>query len=168
MPIVINVTDETISGRIAGNWFTWAPRQQKTIRDERIAKKIAGHHELSEFAGLAVMPDIMTEEERDGNAPITDEEMTRRKKEFEESKKVACEAAMERYIRKLRFLVKNNQVSQQKDIDQSGAKYNASADITKGEMEAMRLLAKYQRKSADEADERAKEVEKLKEVIGMK
>lgn len=168
MPIVINVTEETISGQIGGNWFTWKPKQEKTIRDERIARKIAGHHELSEFAGLAVLPDIMTEEERDGNLEVTPEDLERRKQEYETAKKAACEAAMDRYIRKLRWLVRNNQVSHQKDIDRSGAKYNASADITDGEMTAMELLAKYQRKDQDEKDKRAERVEKLKGVIGLK
>lgn len=163
MPIVMNVTEEEIKTQIAGNWFAWKPGQRKEIRDERITKFI----EIERRGyGLAVLPSILTQAELDGDADVTPEQLKERKALRESEERPIIENALKQYTDRLRSIVKNNQISHQRDIDRSGEKYSAASDITTGELEAMRLLAKYQRKGEDETKKRMDEVEKLTKVIG--
>ena len=81
--------------------------------------------------------------------------------------KTILAAALQAYVQKKRDIVMNNQVSLQRDLDQKGFKYSAAVDVSEGELEAMRLVAKYDKKGKDDAQARADEVNRLiKEIKG--
>lgn len=163
MPIVINVTDEEISIQARGHWFNWKPGQRKTIRDEKLAKFI----ELDRRGyGLAVLPDLTSQEEDDGDVAVTEAQIAERKKEREAAEKIAVSAALDAYVARHREIIKNAQVSLARDLAHKDYKYDAAKDYSDGELAAMRLVAKYDKKGKDAAQERFEEIKRLEKQIG--
>lgn len=165
MPLVINATEETITVQIAGNYFTWKPGQKKTIRNENVARFISTE---KRGCGLAVVPDLTSQAEDDGDIEVSAEQMAERKSAQSEVEKQAIQEARNAYVQRLREVVKNNQVSLARDLARADYKYGPEHEITDGELGAMRLVAKYERKGQDASEERLKEVEKLKKQIAGK
>jgi hypothetical protein len=153
MPIVINATQEPISIKIAGNYFTWKPGQERVIREASIAKNIEVDKKES---GLAVLPDLMTDDEE-----VSPEEFEARKVAQIELKQQLCEAALDRYVTHLRSIIANNQVSLRRDLEQKNIKADPAAFASKGEIDAMRLVAKYQKRSEDAEQAKIDEVKKI-------
>jgi hypothetical protein len=164
MPIVINATEENVTVQVAGNYFNFKPGQRKTIRSPEIANFIASERRES---GLAVLPDLMTiEEENEGE--ITPEQLAERKAAQAEAEKSALQHALNAYIEHKRYLIKNNQISLAKDLARADYKYKPEVDMSEGEFQAMKLVAKYDSKGKDAAQERLNEIEKLKKKIESK
>jgi hypothetical protein len=165
MPTVINVTDETISIQARGHWFNWKPGQEKVIRDEKLASFI----EIDRRGyGLAVLPDLTTQAEDDGDIEVTEEQMAERKAAREAQKKEACRIALDAYVARLRETIKNAQVSLARDLAHKDYKYDPANDYSDGELQAMRLVAKYDKKGKDAAQERIEEIKKLEKQIAGK
>lgn len=160
MPIVVNATNEKITLQLQGNWFTWEPNKEKVIRNETLARFIQTERSDS---GLAVVSEIVAD-----NEDVSPEEYETRKQRYEEEKKVACEAALGRYIEKLRRIIYNNQVSLRRDLEQANIKASPEAYASSGEMEAMRLVAKYKKAEDDKEAMKADEAKKLMEQINGK
>lgn len=162
MPKVINVTDEEISIQARGHWFNWKPGQEKTIRDEQLARFI----EIERRGyGLAVLPDLTTQEEDDGDIIVPPEEMIARKTRQEVKKQEACRLALDAYVARHRDIIKNAQISLARDLAHKDYKYDAANDYSDGELNAMRLVAKYDRKGKDAAQERIDEIKRLEKQI---
>lgn len=165
MPKVINVTDEEISIQARGHWFNWKPGQEKTIRDENLARFI----EIERRGyGLAVIPDLTTQEEDDGDIVVTPVEMAARKEKGEAKKREACRIALDAYVTRHREIIKNAQISLARDLAHKDYKYDPANDYSEGEVNSMRLVAKYERKGKDVAQERIDEIKTLEKQIAGK
>lgn len=147
MALVINATEEDITLQIAGNYFNWKPGQRKTIRNPSIAKFI--EHDRRGY-GLAVLPDLTSQEEDDGDVEVSDEQMVERKRSRLESEKAACKIALDAFIARKRDQIKNAQISLARDLQRADFKYGAEHEYTDADIEAMRLVAKYEKKGKDE------------------
>lgn len=163
MPIVVNATQEEITIKIVGNYFKFGPGKSKTM-----GKDLATWIQTSEGAkgcGLAVCPDIYQENEELDD--VTEADLKKRQAAHEELKKEACENALLDYIDRYRRVIYNNQVSLKQDLAKSNNPADPAAFISKGELEAMRLVAKYQKRAEDKTQENIDEVKKLmKNVTG--
>lgn len=165
MPTVVNVTEEEITIQARGNWFKWKPGQRKVIRDKALAHFI----ELDRRGyGLAVLPDLITQEEADGDVEVTDEELAERKKAAKAAEDEILRNALDAYIARHRDIIKNAQVSLARDLAHMDYKYDPANDYSDGEVNAMRLVAKYERKGKDAAAERTAEIKKLEREIAKK
>lgn len=158
MPIVINATEETIQIRLCGNYFTFKPGSQKTMNED-LAKFIANERKDS---GLAVLPDRPENVDSDDGSEQT---LAARTAEWEASKKAIIESALNSYISRLRRVIYNNQVSLRQDLEKGNIKADPAAFASEGELEAMRTVAKYQKKDADQDKARIDEVKKLMEQV---
>lgn len=157
MSIVINATQETITLRLRGNFFTWKPGQKKVIRDEDLA-----HFILTERtdSGLAVIPELVKDDEE-----VSPEELEERRAGAGEREEAECAAALERYVQKHRRVIENNQISLRRDLEMAGIKADPAAWASTGELESMRLVAKYQKRSEDAEASKIAEVKKLMEQV---
>ena len=165
MPIVINATEENVTVQVAGNYFSFKPGQRRIIRSNEIALFIQTERRGS---GLAVLPDLTTLDEDNGDVEVTPEQLEGRKAELASAEKIALQHALDGYIAHKRELIRNNQVSLAKDLARADYKYSPDVDISDGELDAMRLVAKYGKKDKDTAQDRLNEVEKLKKQIAIK
>jgi hypothetical protein len=153
MPIVANATQENITVKIAGNYFTFKPGQERVIHNASIARFI--EMDLKD-SGLVVLPELMTEDEE-----VTPEELEQRKIDGAERKKQILEEGLDRYVAKHREIIYNNQVSLRRDLEMANIKADPAAFASKGELDAMRLVAKYQKRSEDAEQAKIDEVKKL-------
>jgi hypothetical protein len=157
MPIVVNATQEEITIKIVGNYFKFGPGKSKTMN-----KDLAMWIQTSEGAkgcGLAVLPDLYQEGEEIDD--VTDGDMKKRRQEHDVLKEEACSNALQDYLARYRQVIYNNQISLKQDLEQSNNKADPAAFASKGEVEAMRLVAKYQKRAEDKQQDQIDEVNKL-------
>lgn len=157
MPIVVNATQEEIQIKIVGNYFKFGPGKAKTMN-----KDLAMWIQTSEGAkgcGLAVLPDIY--EEGEEVYDVSSEELKTRQAAHDALRKEACENALHDYIEKYRRVIYNNQISLKQDLAKSNNPADPAAFASKGELEAMRLVAKYQKTAEDAEQNKINEVNKL-------
>lgn len=145
MAIVLNATDEKQSTKALGNWFTFQPKQYKTM-DEKIAHFLISDRSELGFVGLP-------EEFEDPAYKATPE--------GQQVYAAAVQQGIDAYIRGLRALIHNNQVSLRRDLERSNFKYGPELEASPGEVEAMRLVAKYQKNQDDSEQKKADEVKEL-------
>ena len=157
MAVVINATQETITLRLRGNYFTWNPSQKKVIRDEELAHFIMTERSDS---GLAVISELVKDDE-----DVTPEELEQRKLDGVGLEEAACHQALERYVSKHRDVVANNQISLRRDLEQKNIKADPAAFASTGELESMKLVAKYQKRAEDAEATKIAEVKKLMEQV---
>lgn len=165
MPIVINATQENITVQAGGSYFTFKPGQEKTIRNPDIANFIQTERR---GCGLAVLPDVLTAEEDAGDVEVTAEELAERRSSRDSLKKEACALALRDYVSHKRQIIKNNQVSLARDLARADYKYGPEHEMSDGEFEAMKLVAKYEKMGKDSDQVRLDEIEKLKKQISTK
>lgn len=165
MALIINATEENVTVQVAGNYFNWKPGQEKTIRNNEIAQFIQTERRGS---GLAVLPDVLTAAEDAGDVEVTAEELAARRLDRDASKKEACALALRDYINHKREIIKNNQVSLARDLARADYKYGPEHEMSDGEFLAMELVAKYDKKGKDAAQDRLEAIEKMKKQISTK
>lgn len=158
---VYNPTEEEVTTTINGSFFTWKPGQIKQMRAPQAEFVDTNRKEL----GLVVIKDprfIPAEESYIMNFDKT-----------EEGKKVLeplREMGINNLIDHLTAVVRNNQVSLRQDLANKyptgdSAKL-AAAYASPGELEAMRKIVKYKKKTKDNSARQVEEVSKLMEEIG--
>ena len=158
---VYNPTEEEVTTQINGSYFSWKPGQVKQMRKAQAEFVDTNRQDL----GLVVVSDprfIPSEE-----AYILGFDKT------EEGKKVLeplRQRGLNNLIQHLSLIIRNNQVSLRQDLANKyptgdSAKM-AAAMASKGELEAMRLVAKYKQKTHDNAAKQVEEVEKLMKQVG--
>lgn len=157
MPTVINATQEDIQLKLRGNYFSWKPGQRKVIRDETLAQFI--QTDRGDY-GLAVIPDLMQDDEE-----VTPEQLEERRAAMKEVEEKACSEALDRYLKRLRSIVANNQISLRRDLEQSNIKADPGAFASDGELKAMELVLKYQKRAEDAEGEKIKRVKELTNAI---
>jgi len=157
---VWNPTEEKVNTQIQGSWFSFQPGQFKNM-DESKADFIRMNRKGT---GLVVLPPQFD--------PFSDQFIENYEK-TEEGKQVLLDKKEEGIRGLIEFhmeIVKNNQVSLRNDLAIKSpaadhvklAALNASA----GEIESMRLVAKYKGKASDSAAKKVDAIESLMDQIG--
>ena len=147
---IMNVTNESQRTKALGNFFEFKPGQVKQMSDDLgmfISLKRAEQ-------GLVALPQEYEDMEW-RESDIGKEAIARAK-----------QAGLDAYLGALRKLIYNNQVSLRQDLEKSNIKADPAVFASEGELNAMRLVAKYQKGKDDEAQKRADEVRKLVGDIG--
>lgn len=157
MPTIVNVTQEEIQTKIMGNWFTFKPGQKRVIHNKEIAEFIQKDRRDS---GLAVLPELIGE-----NEEVSPEEFEQRKLNAVKEEEAICEEALNRYVQKYRDVVANNQIHLRRDLEMKNIKADPAVFASSGELAAMRLVAKYQKRAEDHEQQKIDEVKKLMENV---
>lgn len=159
---VYNPTEEEITTTLNGSFFTWRPGQIKQMRKEQADFVDTNRQDT----GLVRLDDPrFIPAEQDRYIPG-----------FEKTPEGAAvlaplrEKGINNLIRHLMWIVQNNQVSLRQDL---AGKYPtgdsskmASAAASPAELEAMRKVLKYKKKTTTNAARQIEEVEKLMQEIG--
>lgn len=147
---LLNATKEVQTVRVHGNYITFPPEKVKLV-DEDKGRFICMKRQEQ---GIVDLPqeyeDPEWRETPEGKAAIE------AKKQF----------GLDNYINGLRKLIYNNQVSLRMDLEKANIKADPAAFASEGELNAMRLVAKYQKSKEDDAQKRVEEVRKLVETTG--
>lgn len=157
---VWNPTEETVSTKIHGAWFSFAPGSFKTM-DENKCNFIENNRKET---GLVLLPDEFNPSSESYQDGI----------EKTEAGKKILTAARERGINNLiEFhleIVKNNQVSLRNDLAPRSPGVDparlASLQASAGELKSMQLVAKYKGRSSTSPAQKIGEIEKLMDLIG--
>lgn len=151
MPFVFNATNETQTIKAAGNWISFKPKQVKSIYSEHVA-----HFICTERAdkGLISVSDAFEDPQyalsAEGKAELAEKET----------------AGINNFIRSLEGRIYNNQVSLRQDLERANFKIDPAVLASEGELEAMRLLAKYRKVADESAQKRMDEVADLMKQVG--
>ena len=153
MAIVWNPTQDHVEVKIVGKYFTFGPGKKKVMQDN-IAHFISTDRKES---GLTVLPPEF-EEDADYEKTTAGQEIMERLKED----------SITHLVNHHRRIIANNQVSLKQDLDKANLKIDPSALVSKGEIESMRIVAKYQRAKQDTEQVKMDEVKKLMQEINKK
>lgn len=161
MSRIWNPTEERVETKIFGSFFTFAPGQFKNM-SEHHANFIKSNRKETGLVVLTEQFDPMNEEKYVEGYDKTPEG----KAILLEKKKEGIQNLLEFYEQ----IVYNNQVSLRNDLAHSDPHTDpvrlSAIHASKGELEAMRLVAKYQKMKLDDQGAKVKEVEKLMTEIG--
>lgn len=145
MGLILNATKEEQKVKVFGNWFTLKPGQIKQFQDN-IAAFMDKERGIN---GLIQLPDTFEEMEYrasdEGKALLA---------EFEQK-------GVDRYLKNLRQVIYNNQVSLRSDLEKANQKVDPASLATDGEIAAMRIVAKYDNAERDREQAKIEEVKKL-------
>lgn len=161
MPTVVNATKEEITIKVVGNYFKFGPEKSKVMNAD-IASWIQTNPG-AKGCGLAVIPDLYQEGEE--VEEVSSAELKARKDAQAELRAQACENALTEYLDKYRRVIYNNQVSLKQDLGKANIQADPSVFASKGELEAMRLVAKYQKTAEDTEQLKIDEVKKLMKAV---
>lgn len=159
---VYNTTEEEITTTMHGSFFTWKPGQVKQVRTALAEFVDTNRKEL----GLMVVRDPrFIPAEQDHYIPGFEK--------TDEGKKVLeplREKGVNNLVESLMSVIRNNQISLKQDLSNkypTGKSENlAAAYASPGEIHAMKMVAKYKKKSKDNAARQVEEVGKLMSEIG--
>lgn len=159
---VYNPTEEEITTTINGSFFTWKPGQIKQLRALQAEFVDTNRKEL----GLVKLDDKrFIPAEQDHYIPNFD-----KTPEGQAYLAPFRERGINNLIEHLMDIIRNNQVSLRQDLANKyptadSAKL-AAAHASPAEVEAMRKVAKYKKKTSDNAAKKIDEVEKLMAQVG--
>lgn len=143
--LLYNATNEEQSVKAFGNWFNFKPKQIKEISDD-----------IGRF--------IMIEKKHYGIVGLPDEMADLDYRQSEEGKAVLADRTREgvnNFVSELRKIVHNAEVGLRQDLEKSGLKSDYRAHMSKGEIDALRKLAAYQK---DEEDVTKLQIDEIKEL----
>ena len=143
--LILNPTAEKQLVQVLGNWFAFAPGQVKNLRDE-FGEFIRGQ---KQYTGLVEIPESLEDPE------------FKTSPEGKELLSEHAERGIKAYVDYHRKIIANNQVSMRQDLEKSNIKADPSVYASAGELESMRIVAKYQRSKNDDAQAKVDEVKKL-------
>lgn len=159
---VYNATEEEVTTTMGGNYFTWKPGQVKQVRKEFADFVDTNRKEL----GLVKLEDRRF-------IPAEQEHYIPGFEKTAEGLAVLAplkEKGINSLIEHLLYIIRNNQVSLRQDL---AGKYPtgdsakmAAAAASPAEVEAMRKVAKYKKKTSTNAARQVDEIEKLMQEIG--
>lgn len=162
MAKVWNPTEELVKTKVFGNWFEFKPGQMKSM-NRHVSDFI---NEMRRETGLVVLPvEFGPEEDNDAFIPgYADTEEG--KAALAEKKKEGISALVRHHL----GVIHNNQVSLKRDLahfdPSNDPKRLAAIEASGGEMESMRVVAKYRNMKLDDSENRANEIEKLLQKVG--
>jgi hypothetical protein len=157
MPIVVNATQEEITIKVVGNYFKFGPGKSKTMGPD-IASWIQTNPG-AKGCGLAVIPDLYQDGEEVDD--VSSAEMKARKDAQSEVKEQALANALHEYLEKYRRVIYNNQVSMRQDLGKANIQADPAVFASKGELDAMQIVAKYQKRAEDTEQLKIDEVKRL-------
>lgn len=157
---VWNPTEEEVSTRIQGSWFSFKPNQMKTMDVEKGA--FIQTHRME--TGLVVLPPEFCEVREEYKPGY--EQTPEGKAILEQRRGEGVQHLIDFHM----SIVKNNQVSLRQDLAHKypSADFDklAKLEASKGELESMRLVAKYSGKAPDSGKKKVDEIDKLMKQIG--
>lgn len=159
-PKVWNPTEETVSTCMQGAWFTFKPNTMKTMDDTK-ALFVTGNRKET---GLVVLPDEFD--------PLSDKfiEGYEKTEEGIQLLKNKREEGITNLINHHMQIVRNNQVSLRNDLAHKNPAADpiklAALEASQGELNSMRLVAKYKGKNSQSEAKKVEEIEKLIKEIG--
>lgn len=145
MGVIYNATRDEQTIRALGNWFTFKPGQIKVVNDN-LATWISEHKKEH---GLVALPQSFEEPEF---------------KLSEEGKsllELAQKEGLANYLAFHRSVIANNQISLRRDLEQANIKADPAIYASDGEMDSMRIVARYAASEDDAAQKKAEEVKEL-------
>jgi tRNA U34 5-carboxymethylaminomethyl modifying GTPase MnmE/TrmE len=161
MARIWNPTEEKVETKIFGSFFTFAPGAFKNMSSHH-ADFIKMNRKETGLVVLSSKFDPMDEE----NYVEGYDKSPEGKAELIEKKKEGIQNLLEHY----EWIIYNNQVSLRNDLVKKDPHTDpiklAAIHASKGELEAMRLVSKYQKLKLDDQGAKVKEVEKLMSEIG--
>lgn len=161
MARVWNPTEESITTKIFGSHFEFKPGAFKNMQ-EQFAKFIEMNRKDTGLVTLPAQFDPMDEEQYVEGFDKTPEG----KEILSEKRKEGVQNLVNHYSQ----IVYNNQVALRNDLvrkdPHTDAIKLAAINASPGEVEAMRLVAKYQKMNLDDGGAKVKEVQKLMNEIG--
>jgi hypothetical protein len=158
---VYNPTEEEITTTINGSFFTWKPGQIKQMRAGQADFVDTNRKEL----GLVKLEDPRF-------IPSEDSYILNFDKTAEGQAILAPlkEQGINNLIDHLMWIIRNNQVSLRQDLANKyptgDSSKMAAAAASSAELNAMRLVAKYKKKTSSNAAKQVEEVDKLMKEIG--
>lgn len=159
MPTVLNCLDEEKVIKVGGIFYTFKPGQMKFFHNNNIARALTRIYGEQGFVGVPEHLDHLSHlNEANFDKIVTAEE----KEEIAKLK----EQGIEQYCKNLRRLIFNATVSVQKDIDISGAKYDARIEATDADIKRLEDLAKYQKSKSDSDQRRIDRMKELEKTVG--
>lgn len=161
MARIWNPTEEVVSTCMQGAWFTFKPGSFKTMDENKALFVMSNRKET----GLVVL---------DGKFdPSQEDKYVEGYEKTEDGKKHLVEKREEgitNLINHHMSIVRNNQVSLRNDLAVKNPAADpirlAALEASKGELESMRLVAKYKGKNSQSDAKKVEEVEKLIKEIG--
>lgn len=160
MPAILNCLDEEQTLKVAGMYYTFKPNQLKYFHDKGIAGLMARNH----AEDGVVLVDESLEHLSHLKADMLEKVISAEEKAKLEAHK---EAGIANYVKRLRELIFNATVSLQKDIDISGAKYDARVLATDADLERFEKLAKYQKTKSDNDQAKVDRIKELEKQLGV-
>ena len=148
--IVYNATNESQTVRLQGAFFTFKPKQMKLMSADK-ADFIASQRK--EY-GLVVLPEAFLDSEY---------------KDTPEGQALLAEATkqgIDNLISFHRDIIRNNQVSLRRDLAQADEKIDPAILMSKGELNSLELVAKYQVTGDDSEQKKLDHVKELMKTIG--
>lgn len=152
MALIMNVTKEDQTFKALGNWFTIKAGKTKRF-EKQFADFIA--QERKEY-GLVALP----EEFDDMDTDYKNSEEGKAKLE------ALIKSGIESYLAYHRGIIYNNQVSLKMDLEKANLKVDPAVLASSGEIESMKIVAKYQKAQSDEDQKRIDEVKELMKTVG--
>lgn len=160
MPLVYNPTKELVSTKMQGAWFTFKPEMKKSMD----ADKCRYIEEARKETGLVILPnefDPQSEHYVEGYDK-TPEGLAK----LEECRLQGISNLLAHHY----AIMKNNQVSLRRDMahkyPDGDSKRLTALEMSSGELESLKLVAKYQQFKQDGANTKLQEINKLLENIG--
>ena len=147
---ILNCTDETQVVKVHGNFLTFPPGKVKQV-DQDKGRYITMKRKEQ---GLVELPEAYEDPEWRNSEEG--------KKTLEEKKAYGLDC----FSGEMRRRIYNNQVSLRIDLEKSNIKADPAAFASKGEIEAMRAVAKYQKLKDDDRQKQIDEVNRLVEQTG--
>lgn len=159
---VYNPTEEEVTTTLSGHFFNWKPGQIKQVRKE-LADFVDTNRKET---GLVKVEDRrFIPAEQDHYVPGFE-----KTKEGQEVLAPLREKGINNLVEHLMYIIRNNQISLRQDLagkyptGDSGAM--AAAWASPAELEAMRKVAKYKKKTPNNAAKQVEEVKNLMNEIG--
>lgn len=150
MSYVMNALDKEQRVTVAGNHFTFKPRQVKLFQPN-IATLLTVDKAYMGFVGIPeAYEDLEWKSSEEGQKALVS----------------ARKAGVEAYCNFLRRIVYNQQVSLRQDLEKMNIKADPKTFISDGELDAMKELVKYQASKDDEDQKKIDEAKELEKKLG--
>ena len=148
---VFNSTAEDQTTQAFGNWFTFKPKQIKSMT-ENIGHFLCTQRADHGFVGLSeAFEDPAYKNTAEGKA----EYLTKEKQ------------GIAAYLQRMHQVVANNTQSLGRDLQMANIQADPRAFMSDGELAALEILAKYKSAEQDEADKRLSRAKELEDKLGL-
>lgn len=160
--LIMNCLDDESYVTVGGNTFHFKPRQIKVFHNEDIGSMIT---RLKSEYGFVALPEELSYIANLPPGRTFEDSVSEEHKDIIE---VGRKAGIENYVKRLRTLVYNAQVSLDRDMKRADFKHDVRVEYSKGDIENIKELVKYQGKKEDETQSRIDLVKELEKKLSSK